>query len=99
MAKNKTLVPLSGTVVVRDGQRVRPQIGKPFDFTAEEIEQLKAGGTKFREASDETEAAEAEPATGSSAEASQAKAKGGNKKATADKSDDENAAEKSDDDL
>ena len=30
-----------GVVVVRDGKRVRPQPGKAFDFTAEEIKQLE----------------------------------------------------------
>jgi hypothetical protein len=29
-----------GVTVVRDGKRVRPEIGKNFDFTAEEIERI-----------------------------------------------------------
>lgn len=31
-----------GILVVRDGKRIRPQIGKAFDLTAEEIKQLEA---------------------------------------------------------
>lgn len=30
-----------GLLVIRDGKRVRPQIGKVFDLTAEEIEQIE----------------------------------------------------------
>lgn len=31
-----------GVLVVRDGKRIRPEIGKVFDLTAEEIKQLEA---------------------------------------------------------
>lgn len=30
-----------GVVVLREGKRVRPAVGKAFDFTAEEIKQLE----------------------------------------------------------
>lgn len=33
-------VPLMSLTVVRDGKSLIPQIGKPFDFTDEEIEQF-----------------------------------------------------------
>lgn len=100
MAKAKKLVPLTGTVVIRDGRRIRPTIGKAFEYEADEIEQLKAGGAKFREPTDETEADEGTAATTTtgvkpSAEASQSKARGGKKPATAAKSDEE--ASKDDD--
>jgi hypothetical protein len=86
-----------GVTVVRDGQRIRPEVNKGFDFTADEIERITevdpaALGTAA-EAKD-AENGEAETAsTTSSAEQSQAKAKGGKKKATAGKSDAENAAD------
>jgi hypothetical protein len=54
MAKSQILVPLTGTVVVRDGKRIRPVIGKAFDYTADEIESLRAAGAKFRAAQNET---------------------------------------------
>jgi hypothetical protein len=96
MAKGmKSLVPLSGTVVVRDGRRVRPVIGKAFDYSDSEIEQLKASGARFRTPTDETETAEPAEAARttttrpSKAEASQAGARRGKKKATAETADDE----------
>lgn len=43
-------------VVVRDGKRVIPEIGKPFKFTAEELKELKANAPDaFREPVDESE--------------------------------------------
>ncbi len=102
--KSNTMVPLTGTVVVRDGRRVRPTIGKAFEFEGDEIEQLKASGAKFRAPTDETDIDEGTAAASStgkipSAEASQAKARRGRKPATAAKSDDEAASESKDDDL
>lgn len=103
-SKSNTMVPLTGTVVIRDGKRVRPQIGKPYDFEGDEIEQLEASGAKFRAPTDESESADAESARTStgkakpSAEASQSKARGGKKPATANESDEE-AAEDADLDL
>jgi hypothetical protein len=94
------LVPMTGTVVIRDGRRVRPVIGKAFNFTKEEIADLEAAGAKLRKPTDEAEESEAEAAsstTPSSAEKSQAKARGGKKPATAAKSDEE--AETEDEDL
>lgn len=32
--------PLQSVIVIRDGKRVIPPIGKPFDFSADEIKQL-----------------------------------------------------------
>ncbi|MCB1865168.1 MAG: hypothetical protein KDG50_07030 [Chromatiales bacterium] len=34
------MVPLQSVVLFREGKRVRPQIGKVFNFTADEIEEL-----------------------------------------------------------
>lgn len=94
MAKT-VLVPLTGTVVVREGKRVRPEIGKAFEYTADEIESLKSAGAKFRapanEAPAEAPAAASTKPAPSVAEAAQAEAKGGKKKATA------NTADKDDD--
>lgn len=54
MSKSVILVPLTGTVVVRDGNRVRPTIGKAFEYSAEEVEQLRSAGAKFRAPQNET---------------------------------------------
>lgn len=35
-------VPLQSVPVVRDGNRVEPKIGEPFDFTDEEVEHIEA---------------------------------------------------------
>ena len=87
-----------GVTVVRDGKRVRPEIGKNFDFTAVEIERMTGvDSTVLAKADSNAEDGTAEVAgTGtapSSAEKSQAKAKGGKKKATANKSDAEAAGD------
>lgn len=94
MAKSNVLVPLSGTVVVREGKRVRPEIGKAFEYTDDEITSLKNAGAKFRAPQNEepTEGVAATstkpaPASASVAEEAQAEAKGGKKKATANKAD------------
>lgn len=92
------LVPMTGTVVIRDGKRVRPQIGKSFNFTKDEVKDLEAAKAKLRKPSDEADeaapdAASATAPVGPSAEASQAKARGGKKKATAETSDAEAAAD------
>lgn len=29
-------------VIVRDGQRITPEVGKPFDFSADELKQIEA---------------------------------------------------------
>lgn len=34
------LIAKEGIIVVRNGKRVRPEIGKAFDFTKDEVEQL-----------------------------------------------------------
>ncbi|WP_438861427.1 DUF7443 domain-containing protein, partial [Lactococcus petauri] len=34
--------PLQSIVVVRDGKSMSPPIGAPFDFSAEEVEQIEA---------------------------------------------------------
>lgn len=95
MADKNVLVPLTGTIVVRDGKRVRPEIGKAFTYTDDELTSLKAAGAKFRapanEAPAEAPAASNTKPVKSSAEESQAEAKGGKKKATA------NTADKDDD--
>lgn len=83
-----------GVTVVRDGRRVKPEIGKLFDFTKEEIDGLKEADPTAIGTAEESKGAEegeASVAAVSSAEQSQAKAKGGKKKATAAKSDAENA--------
>lgn len=87
------MVPTVGVVVVRDGKRVRPTINKAFEFTKEERDALlEAQPNSLRkpsnEDSGEDEATEA-TTTASSAEKSQAKAAGGKKTATANKSDEE----------
>ena len=90
MAKSTVLVPLSGTIVVRDGNRIRPTIGKAFEYTAEEVEQLRNAGAKFRAPqNEEPDAGEAATATKSTsnAEGAQAGAKGGKKAPTANKAD------------
>jgi hypothetical protein len=92
-----------GVTIVREGKRVRPEVGKGFDFTADEIERITEvdpaalGSAKEATAAEDGEAETASTTTTSSAEGSQAGAKGGKKAATANKSDAE--AKKSDDDL
>lgn len=96
------LVPTVGTVVVRDGKRVRPEPGKAFNFTKDEADRIRSvQPNALRKPNDESadegdESAAAATTTTPSAEASQAKARGGQKKATAAKSDEEVAK---DDDL
>lgn len=79
-----------GVTVVRDGKRVRPEVGKLFDFTSEEIASLKeadaaALGKGNEGDTEDGTVTEASTSKGkpSSAEASQAGAKGGKKAATA----------------
>jgi hypothetical protein len=43
MSKTVTRVPTQSVLVIRDGQRVYPEIGKPFEFTADEVKQLERG--------------------------------------------------------
>jgi len=93
------MVPTVSVVVIRDGVRVKPEIGKSFDFTTEERDGLaEAHPTALRKVAggDEEGVAVAAPTVKekpvkSSAEASQAKAKGGKKASTAETSDDEAA--------
>ena len=95
-----------GVVVVRDGARVRPQLDKNFYFTQDEIDSINAATPGSLVNPISTEQGEAVPAsvskkatTGSKAEAAQAGAKGGKKKATANKADSEpDDDDKSDDD-
>jgi len=85
------MVPTMSVVIVRDGKRVKPEIGKSFDFTADERDSiLEAQPNALRKAAAGDEEGTADT---SSAEQSQAKAKGGKKKATAAKSDAEAAAD------
>lgn len=64
---NQTLVPLHSVIVSRphpngrtdkEGnpvhQRLSPKLGEPFEFTPEEVEDLKASGHEFREPTNET---------------------------------------------
>jgi hypothetical protein len=92
-----SMVPTVGVVVVRDGNRVRPTIGKAFPFTTEERDAiLEAHPSALRKPNNEDTGEESvTEATVSSAEKSQAKARGGKKTATASKSDEE-AAEDAD---
>jgi hypothetical protein len=84
------MVPTVGVVVVRDGKRVRPTIGKAYEFTKEERDALlEAQPNSLRKPTNEdTGEDEAAPAT-ATAEASQAKARGGRKAATANVADSE----------
>jgi hypothetical protein len=99
-----------GVVVVRDGKRVRPQIGKSFSFDEAEAADINAATPGSLALASEVEIEDGDDsavdaAVASSAEASQAGAKGGKKRPTANKSDKEAAgktAEKTgdgDDDL
>lgn len=94
------MVPTVGVVVVRDGKRVRPTIGKAFGFTADERDALLEAhpGSLRKPTNEDTGTDESTDATTSSAEKSQARARGGKKEATANESDKE-AAAKGDDDL
>jgi hypothetical protein len=87
-----------GVTIVRDGARVRPEVGKLFDFTKEEVDALKDSGHigAAKEGEDEEGTAEVASTT-SNAETSQAGARGGKKKATANKADSEESG--ADDDL
>jgi hypothetical protein len=92
-----------GVTVVREGRRIRPEINKGFDFTKEEIDAITEtdptvlGSAKDAEAVEDGTAEVASTSTAtSSAEGSQAAAKGGKKTSTANKSD---AEAKTDDDL
>lgn len=87
MSMAKRLVK-KGVTVVRDGNRVRPQVGKMFDFSKEEIDALKDSGALGAAKEGEDDDGEATTAStsrsrASSAEASQAGAKDGKKTATA----------------
>lgn len=95
----KSMVPTVSVVIVRDGKRVKPEIGKAFDFTKEEADSIletqpgalrKAAGDEDG-TQDALDASKGSRGAKPSAEASQAGAKGGRKKATAAKSDAENA--------
>jgi hypothetical protein len=80
-----------GVTVVRDGKRVKPEIGKAFDFTAEERDNIlsadPAALAKHTGEEDGNATAAATSTTSSSAEGSQAGAKDGEKTPTANKSD------------
>ena len=41
-SKTVVLVPVQTVVVFRDGKQIAPALGQPFEFTAEEAEQIKA---------------------------------------------------------
>lgn len=113
--KSNTMLVRKGVTVVRDGKRVRPEIGKTFDFEGDEIETITAvdptalGDPKSEEPGKaETASVETAPpanagtstAASSSAEGSQTGAQGGTKTPTANVSDAEAAAGKTgDDDL
>jgi hypothetical protein len=78
-----------GVTIVRDGQRIRPKVGKLFDFTNDEINAVKETDATTLGAASEAEDEEGEATVASttpkpsSAEASQAGARGGRKTATA----------------
>lgn len=57
MSKKNNLVPLVSIMVVRDGRRVAPPIGKAFPFEDEEIKVLKEG-THYRAAVNEDDEAD-----------------------------------------
>jgi hypothetical protein len=92
-----------GCTVIRDGRRVRPTVGEEFDFTKAEIDGLNAADPAAlampSKGGDEGEDAAPKKPARSSAQASQAAAKDGEKKATANKSDEESADADGDDDL
>ena len=90
----KRLVKL-GVTVIRDGNRVRPTVGKEFDFTKAEIDGLKDSGALAMPSKDDADEDTTTTAP-SSAQSSQAKARGGKKAATANKSDGEIADETDD---
>jgi hypothetical protein len=54
---NKNLVPLVAMLVVREGRRVPPPIGKAFPFTDEEVKVLREG-VDYRKAVNEDEEAD-----------------------------------------
>lgn len=93
-----TMAVKKGVTVVRDGKRVRPELGKTFDFTADERDSIlgvdpaalaKPAGEEEGEAATASTSARTTTTTTSSAESSQSKARGGKKTATANKSDEE----------
>lgn len=85
-----SMVPTVGVVVVRDGKRVRPTIGKAFSFTKEERDAiLEAQPNALRKPTNEDTGEDDAAPAASTAEASQAKAKGGRKAATANVADTE----------
>lgn len=96
-----TMTVKKGVTVVRDGKRIRPELNKTFDFTADERDAiLKVDAAALAKPTGAEESGDAEAAsttaTGgkkSSAESSQAAAKGGKKKATANTSDAESESE------
>lgn len=59
MAKSNNRVALKSVIVVREGKRVSPPIGKSFPFTAEEVEALEESNpTAIRAAVNEDEQAD-----------------------------------------
>jgi hypothetical protein len=49
------LVPLNTIIVRREGKRIKPEIGKPFDFTAEEVAHInQVSPTSLRKVVNET---------------------------------------------
>jgi hypothetical protein len=88
---SETFTVKKGVTVVRDGKRVKPEIGKTFPFTAEEVENIRSAdpAALMKPAGEEegTATAAATSTTSSSAEGSQAGAKDGEKTPTANKSD------------
>ena len=41
-----TLIPLKGIIVHRNGKSVMPELGKPFDFSDDEIKDIPEGYTR-----------------------------------------------------
>lgn len=110
--KANTYMIRKGITVVREGKRVRPEVGKDFELTAEEVEDIKAadaaaiGPASGEDGKADTASVETAPPTGtgtstapSSAEGAQAGAKDGVKTPTANVSDAEAAAGKTADDV
>lgn len=87
-----TMAVKKGVTVVRDGKRVRPEVGKTFDFTADERDSIlnvdpaalaKPAGEDEGTAATASTSAKTTTTTTSNAESSQSKARGGKKAATA----------------
>lgn len=65
MAELISRVPLQSIVVVRNGKQVTPELGKPFGFTAQEVDEIEAlNPAAIREPVVEKAAVESKPVAG-----------------------------------